>query len=260
MLKNKKAGMEISIVLLVIATLVLTTFSLYTFYTKQKSIEEKIYITRFLEDIYSKEEIINFYIDNILEKSIKNSSGDENKIIENFKQELGNYKNKDGKFIVSELSQIEEQVSQDNIKIENGKAVAEFEIMLKGNVAVKEKKAEKELFSAIYTYKKKFEKNIFIETPSEKSSVIVDLTKKVEIPGSNTVYDGYYIYFDGVQQEFFLIETLQGYIIMKKGSGDYYAQIEKEKDWRIVTYPDLPLPEYLQGKKFYKEGEIIYFK
>lgn len=159
MMKNKKGGMEISIVLLVLATLILSTFALYTFYTKQKSMQEKIYITKFLEDIYSKEEQINFYIDNILEKSAKdfNKEDSEEKLIENFTRELSKYKINNN-YIVPELAQIEEQVNEEHIKYDkdNQKVTAEFQITLEDKVADN----GKELFSAVYTYTKKFEKEI----------------------------------------------------------------------------------------------------
>ncbi len=157
MLKNKKAGMEISVVLLVIATLVLSGFVLLTFYTKQKSMQEKIYATKFLEDIYSKEEIVNFYINNVLENSVKdfNKEDGEVKLILNFKNELNKYKINNN-YIIPELAQIEKQVNEEHIKIEDNKATAEFQITLEDKVV----ENGKAIFSAVYTYDKKFEKEI----------------------------------------------------------------------------------------------------
>lgn len=155
-IKNKKAGMGLSIVLLVLATLILTAFALYTFYTKQSLIEEKIYATRFLEDMYSKEAQINFYIDNILEEAAESSEGREGGLVDNFKTELDLYKGAGGSFIISELGQIAEQADESHIKIEDGIATADFEITLRGKVEIN----NKESFSAVYTYNKLFEKKL----------------------------------------------------------------------------------------------------
>lgn len=86
------------------------------------------------------------------------------------------------------------------------------------------KKFEKEI-------KKESSNSVSIEETTSLTSLIVsaDLTKKSR-SGSNTMYDGYYIYVDGERTEYFLIKTLNGYTIMKEGSGDNYAHIEEDKD------------------------------
>ncbi len=57
-----------------------------------------------LDKIYLKEGEVNFYINEILEKSIENfdkDKDDETKLVENFKTELGEYRGKNGKFVIS---------------------------------------------------------------------------------------------------------------------------------------------------------------
>lgn len=165
--KNKKA-MSISIVLLVLATLVLTSFSLLTFYLRKDKIQEEIHTTRFLEDIYAKEEQINFYINEIMEKAVqatKESENFEEDFPINFLNELDKYKI-NNKFIMQELEQVQNQVNEnpDIFVIEENKegektvkkVTAEFQIIIEDKVTVE----DKELFSAVYTYKKTFEKEI----------------------------------------------------------------------------------------------------
>lgn len=158
LIKNRR-GMSISIVLLVLATLVLTSFALFTFYLREKSIQEEIYTTRFLEEVYVKEEKINFYVQNIFDNSVRDFNRDEDvsKLINNFKQELGKYKI-NNKFVIAELEQVEGQINEEHIKVKNNKVTAGFQITIKSNVT--DEKKEKEIFSAVYTYNKKFEKQI----------------------------------------------------------------------------------------------------
>jgi len=169
-MKNKRAVSSIAVVLLVFATLVLTIFALFTFYTKQSSFQEKIYVTGFVEGIYAKEEQINFYVDNIMEKAVEASAASkdaesfEEDFKNNFTTKLNKYKAQDGSFVVKELEQVERQVNENNEifviedTIENGKTIkkieAEFTIVLNDKV----EKDGKELFSASYEYRKKFEK------------------------------------------------------------------------------------------------------
>lgn len=147
----KKQGMSIAITILVIATLVISTLALFTFIIRQDSIKEQIYITGFLENIYSKEEQINFYINDMVDNAVSASGKNVELFMQEFKKQLDNYKNKEGKFFVEELSQLESQIREENIEINEDKLLIEFEVTIQ---------EEEEIFSASYTYEKKFEKNI----------------------------------------------------------------------------------------------------
>ena len=59
---NKKGATALSVLLLVIMTLVLTGFALFTFLISEK-VETMISDVRVVEDVYVKEEQINFYLD-----------------------------------------------------------------------------------------------------------------------------------------------------------------------------------------------------
>jgi len=135
MLNNKKS-MILAIILLVLATLALTSLSLYTFYQRERNIGEKIYVGKLLEQLYVKEEKINLYISMAMDDASK-----EGDFVENLKFELEKYK-----VVAPELSQLDEQM--DNVKI-GEKIEAEFEIKLG---------MSEDVFSASHIYVKKFEK------------------------------------------------------------------------------------------------------
>ena len=155
-MKNKKS-MSISIVLLVIASLVLSGVALFTFYAQKDKLQAKIYTINFLDETYAKEEIINFYLQNIFDNAINGLSTGwtQEQLIENFSEELNKYKI-NGEFIMPELSQLESQLNSENLYIENGKIVAKFGIDLE-NQAVQNKEI---LFSVKYHFEKKFEREI----------------------------------------------------------------------------------------------------
>lgn len=139
-MRNKKASMEISIVVLVLATLVLTIFSLYTFYQRAKDIKEEAYFGSSIESIYAKEETINFYIYNSMETAAGSFGGDKTQFNQIFSQEIGKYKK-----VMPELGQIDSQTS--SITVGNKNVTAEFNIILGW---------KDEKFSASYNYSKNF--------------------------------------------------------------------------------------------------------
>ncbi len=152
MIKNKKA-MSLAVVFLVLATLVLTVFSLFVFNMRADNLSKPIELA-ILEGVYAKEDSVNFYINEIIEKSVESGISQDSFII-NFLAELNKHKI-NGEYVVPELSQIEEQADKNHLKVENGKATAEFKINLEEKVITN----KKELFSAIHTYNKKFEKTL----------------------------------------------------------------------------------------------------
>lgn len=145
---NKKATMSISIVLLVLATLILSIFALFTFNLRDNEAREIVSYASYLEGIYAREEIINFYIQGIIDDiEVKNKE----EFISKFKQELGKYKDKQGDYLLSELSQVEEQIKEENIDIAEGKLKITFNIEIEKNT---------ENLDVAYAYKKSFEKEL----------------------------------------------------------------------------------------------------
>ncbi len=148
-MRNKR-GASISIVLLVVLTLILSAFTLFTFYSREKTMQGKLYSTRFLENLYAEEELINFYLQEIFDKT-EGTNTEEFKA--SFKEKLEEYK-VDGVFIVNGLEQAEEQL--DKIGVEEGKASVVFEIELEDEIYAD----GRILFEGKYVYHNKLEKEV----------------------------------------------------------------------------------------------------
>ena len=150
-LGNKKA--DLATTLLVFMAIALVGAASIVFLTSSGEIKRNVVDARFIDDIYLKEEKLDFYLQDIFDKTVENFNIEEgeDKLISNFKEELEKYK-VENKFIIPEFSQVEEQIN--NLKIEENKVKAEFRFELR---------KETKLFSAIYIYNKKFEKD-FIKT------------------------------------------------------------------------------------------------
>jgi len=151
-MKSKKAGAPIAIVLLIVATLVLVSFTTFIFLTRQQNAHEIIYIGRISEEVYAKENLINFYIQEILDKSSKNANAIQ-EVLDNFNSELNKYRGLNGDYLISELGQLSGQLNVDNFKLEDNKVSVSFKIKIDTKVL----KDDKKLMSASYIYTKTFE-------------------------------------------------------------------------------------------------------
>ena len=145
-IKNKKASTPIGVGLLVMLTIVLVFFTLYSFNIKNKDIQEKINYPNSLDKIYVREELVNFYANEILDNSI--AKGKDN-LKENVKAELIRYKDKEGKYLVEGLKQLEEQT--DKIKVEGSKVSWKFNMTLQYS---------EENLKISYNYNKDIEKKL----------------------------------------------------------------------------------------------------
>jgi len=157
MINNKKGGVPLSIVLIVVLSILLLATSLVSFVLRDKNFESTIYSTSTLDDIYSREAVINSQIQNIVDNSFQGISSDED-FINNFKSQLNSYKNPEGVYLNPDLKQVEEQLLVDKIKIEKDNSIIKkvsinFNIELNKELNVKEKK----VFEADYKYIKTFE-------------------------------------------------------------------------------------------------------
>ena len=146
-MRNKKA--DISVLLLVLMTLILVISALFIFNLNSKKTTAKIIEYNSLNDIYSREKEINFYINDIMERV--GSRIDKNKnikaeFIKNFKKELERYKNEDV-FYIKELEQLDSQLIISNIEYADKTVKINFNIHL-------EKRFENIII--IYSYKKEF--------------------------------------------------------------------------------------------------------
>jgi len=161
---NKRA--DFTIVLLVIMVLVLTAGALLIFNIHTNKIGIKIIGARVLDEVYIVENKINFYINQMMEKAIIEIDKQEEvaaikqKFIDNFKLELETYNDEDGKYIIEELSQVEEQMNKPEFgdkvsvsEVEDIKKISvKFSFVIRQNFDEKLKNS--------YSYEKRFEKDL----------------------------------------------------------------------------------------------------
>lgn len=152
MLKNKKATMQISIIVTVILTFVLVTLALFIFSSRQTVTDVQLSPNVAIDKVYSRAEILNFQLNDMCREiqSEENPAEDFNKI-------LSRYKDKSGIYHPAELSQIESQVDSKHITLdENAKLIVTFDITL-SNESVQKKSTDEGLKVIKYVYNFKFE-------------------------------------------------------------------------------------------------------
>lgn len=148
--KNKKA-MSLAIAFLVLATLILTVFSLLVFNIRKNDLSGTIGLASF-ERIYAREEVLNFYVEDIMEQSVVNVET-EQQFIQNFKETLSHY-TYGGEFFLEELNQVREQLMEGNTEIKEEKIFLNLTIKIADYVG-----DDPEIYVS-YKYVKKFEKEI----------------------------------------------------------------------------------------------------
>lgn len=146
---NNKRGMSVSIVLLVLGTLVLCVYSLYSFTTRDKYFEDTLGVSQLVGTAYEREQEINFFIQDIL-NSIKNPSNEDD-FISKFSSELDKYK-VNGEFYPIELEQVKKQLISENVIKENGRYGVKLSIVVSARYEDKNAKRD----SAEYAYEKRF--------------------------------------------------------------------------------------------------------
>ena len=88
-LKNKKAKMEISVLILVLTTLVLVIFSLFIFNIRSDNLRKQITTSSLIDEIYSSSKIFEFNVRHIGEQVVnENKINSENDFINKFKSEF----------------------------------------------------------------------------------------------------------------------------------------------------------------------------
>ena len=148
---NKRA--DLAVLWLVFMAVVLAGSALFMFNMNSNTIKTEIKDSRYLDDIYVKENEVNFYINEIMDRSIINFRLDQGKgkFIENFNNELQKYTDK-GVFIIPELNQVNLQVINDNVELNKDSISINFNIKID--------KVFSDKFNATYNYNKKFTRKI----------------------------------------------------------------------------------------------------
>lgn len=145
---NKKG--ETSITLLVLMTVLLVGATLFLFVVDSANIKEEISDGRFLDEIYVKEEKLDFYVNEIMESSIeksKNSLNFKEDFVGNFSYELE--KCKKSEELDDEFLQI--------LNALNDLEIANEKVILRVNFPIK---YETDSFKAVHQYTKTFEKEV----------------------------------------------------------------------------------------------------
>lgn len=152
--KNKKA--DIAILLLVLMTLVLVVTVSFVFYKNTSSLGLQIKDSRALDEIYVKENAINFYVNQIMDNSVSNMKDEKTagKFIDNLKNEMKKYMEGEG-YVVQELSQLDNQLDEKNVEIKDNKIFFNFTIKIEKNFDNK--------MIVSYLYNKKITKSLSVE-------------------------------------------------------------------------------------------------
>lgn len=153
--KWDKQAMALSIVLLVIMVFVIIGVCLIYFVLYVRGVGTTIHIPDKIDSLYTRENYLNFYLTDIFERSSKdfNFGQGKSKFIERFKNNLNDYKNKDGNYVVDDITQIETQINEGNVNLDEGK------ISLSLNIVLSEGGGSEEGVLVEYGYNYLIEKN-----------------------------------------------------------------------------------------------------
>lgn len=151
--KWNKRAMSISIVLLVIMVFVIVGVCLFYFIINERQVGSTIHIPDKIDSLYTRENYLNFYLEDIFEKSakdFKNSDGASG-FINKFKSNLNGYKDKAGSYVISDISQVEAQINENSVQFTDNKLILTLNLKLEDK--------NEEGITVKYSYLKVFEKN-----------------------------------------------------------------------------------------------------
>ncbi|MEK6914318.1 MAG: hypothetical protein AABW83_01585 [Nanoarchaeota archaeon] len=139
---NKKG--DVSILALVILSVILFSVTLYIFNVNSSKVINEINDARFLNNIYLKEQYIDFYVNEAIDKSLVKSL-DKNSFILEFKNNLKLY-DKDDILVRKDLLKIAEEIKDENVQYDE-------KLILNVKVQIVEKNRK---IIASYNYDKQF--------------------------------------------------------------------------------------------------------
>ncbi|MBU0907281.1 MAG: hypothetical protein KKD18_03925 [Nanoarchaeota archaeon] len=167
---HKKANTPLAILLLVIGFFLVLGFAWFAFLTRSGELQLYIDSNHLLESMYAKESQINIYINSLVQISAKDAAASTEKekaFVTRFRQELEKSKIQ-GKYFMPQLEYIDQQLSEDNVKIQNDILSIPFKIKIDG--AIKDESYE--IMSAEYIYEKEFRAELKDNTQTTEGSEI----------------------------------------------------------------------------------------
>ncbi len=156
---NKKGGVPIVVLLFTFGVFVLIIMALITFNSSGSFAGKKIFTGTLFENVYTKEQIIDYAIQSSLERASKDFSGEEKEFVNLFKTEFERHKRVNsgtGESVFSpiELEQVFNQISEENIEIIFSN---DREISFSAEMSIN---AEENGVNVTYTYLKEYKVNI----------------------------------------------------------------------------------------------------
>jgi hypothetical protein len=151
---HKKGATPMAILFLTIAFVLLIGLTWKTFLIKESNVEISIHDVEILDQIYSKEIQLNFYINNLVRNSAKKiitDSSPRSRFIKNMNSELQIYKKGDI-YLIPELDQIPSQLDESRVSIRDGQLSISFDITISESLS----EENFEIISSTYSYTKEF--------------------------------------------------------------------------------------------------------
>ena len=153
---NKKAGTPLAILFIVIATLALFSFALFTFLTKENEIATQIQSSKISDSINVRAAQINFHIAEIAKKAAQRTAptpNAESEFLANFQEELDKLALLQ---VFPELETLPPQLDASKVKIEG----SNLTLTLKFKIEKVAKVEETEAIRIEYIYEKNFTQQI----------------------------------------------------------------------------------------------------
>jgi len=146
-LKSKKAGQSISVVLLTIAALLLVISILFVAGTRSADFQKKALSVNSIEALYSNASTIDFYLNRVIANMNKADP------LNSFRDEMAALKNSKGEYPIREMAQIENQIDKEHVRIEKGYLKINFTMPLFDRVAIQTATSSSVFYEVNYNYR-----------------------------------------------------------------------------------------------------------
>ena len=133
--KMNKGAVSLSVVLLVLSCFVLISLSLTFFVIKEKDALGKIVISSDIDEIYVRQALLNFYVQDIFDKASEDFLIEEGVVVfvSNFKEELEMYRDGDGNYPIGELGDLE-NVDENMVELLEDRLVLRLDLVAKSKL------------------------------------------------------------------------------------------------------------------------------